>query len=194
MAPTQAERTEATTAALVDAARELFAQDGFAATSLDAVVARAGVTKGALYHHFDSKRTLFSAVYDREQERAAEAIAAAARRKRDPWDAFEAGSRAFLDFTLDPGVQRILLIDAPGALGWEAMREGERASLEMMEEGLTRSIAAGRIAKRPVGPLAMLLFGALCEAAMTIARAPDPKADLRGVWAELRRLFAALAV
>lgn len=193
VAPTQAQRTEATTGALVDAARELFAQDGFAATSLDAVVARAGVTKGALYHHFDSKRSLFRAVYDREQERSAQVVAAAAGRKRDPWDAFEAGCRAFLDFTLDPGVQRITLIDAPGALGWEAMREGERASLLMMEEGLRRAIAAGRIPKRPVEPLAVLLFGALCEGAMTIARAPDQKAALRGTWAELRRMFAALA-
>jgi AcrR family transcriptional regulator len=190
---TQAERTEATVTALVAAARELFAQDGFAATSLDAVVARAGVTKGALYHHFESKRALFRAVYDAEQADTARVIAAAAVRKRDPWDAFEAGARAFLDHTLDPGVQRIVLIDAPGALGWEAMRAGERESLLMMEEGLRRSIAEGRIAKRPVEPLALLLFGALCEAAMTIARAPDQGAALRGMWAELRRLFAALA-
>lgn len=193
MAPTQAERTEATTTALVDSARELFAQDGYAATSLDAVVARAGVTKGALYHHFDAKRSLFRAVYDREQERTAAITAAAAARKRDPWDAFEAGCRAFLDHTLDPGVQRILLIDAPGAIGWEDMRASERQSLLMMEEGLRRSIAAGRIAKRPVEPLAVLLFGALCEAAMTIARAPDQPAALRPMWAETRRLFAALA-
>lgn len=193
MAPTQAERTEATTAALLDAGRELFAQDGFAGTSLDAVVARAGVTKGALYHHFDSKRALFRAVYDREQERSAEVVAGAAARRRDPWAAFEDGCRAFLDHTLDPGVQRIVLIDAPGALGWEEMREGERQSLRMMEEGLRRSMAGGRIAKRPVEPLAVLLFGALCEAAMTIARAPEPDTALRAIWAELRRLFAALA-
>ena len=56
MSPTQQERTEATTVALVEAARDLFAKDGFAATSLDAVVAKAGVTKGALYHHFSGKR------------------------------------------------------------------------------------------------------------------------------------------
>jgi AcrR family transcriptional regulator len=190
---TQAERTEATVTALVAGARELFAQDGFAATSLDAVVARAGVTKGALYHHFDSKRALFRAVYDAEQSETARVVAAAAARRRDPWDAFEAGARAFLEHTLDPGVQRIVMIDAPGALGWEAMRAGERESLLMMEEGLRRAIAEGRIASRPVEPLALLLFGALCEAAMTIARAPDQRAALRAMWAELRRLFAALA-
>src|SRR5215203_679349 len=167
VAPTQAQRTEATTGALIDAARELFAQDGFAATSLDAVVARAGVTKGALYHHFDSKRALFRAVYEREQSEQARVVAQAYARKRDPWEAFEAGSRAFLDHTLDPGVQRIVLIDAPGALGWEGMRAGEHESLRMMEEGLRRAISAGRIASRPVEPLAVLLFGALCEAAMT---------------------------
>jgi AcrR family transcriptional regulator len=87
---TQAERTEATTTALVDAARALFARDGFDATSLDAVAARAGVTKGAVYHHFAGKRQLFEAVFSREVERVATPLAAAYGRKKDPWDAFAA--------------------------------------------------------------------------------------------------------
>src|ERR1700754_508868 len=94
---TQAERTEATTGALVDAARELFARDGYDATSLDAVAARAKVTKGAVYHHFEGKRQLFEAVFTREVERMRTPLADAYRRKKDPWDAFHAGCRAFLD-------------------------------------------------------------------------------------------------
>jgi AcrR family transcriptional regulator len=193
MARTQAERTEATTEALITAGRELFAQDGYLATSLDAVVARAGVTKGALYHHFDSKRDLFAAVFAREQELQAEVVAAAYLRKRDPWEAFQAGARAFLDYTLDPGVQRITLIDAPGAIGWERIRELESGAMRQMEEGLRIAIAAGSIQKRPVEPLAQLLFGALCEAAMGIARSDDPPAAMRAISAELKRLFASLA-
>ena len=100
---TQAERTEATTAALVDAARELFARDGYDATSLDAVAARAKVTKGAVYHHFEGKRQLFEAVFSREVERMTAPLSAAYVRKKDPWDAFGAGCRAFLDECLDPG-------------------------------------------------------------------------------------------
>src|SRR5258705_6752952 len=83
---TQAERTEATTAALVDAARDLFARDGYETTSLDAVAGRAGVTKGAVYHHFDGKRQLFEAVFGGEIERITTPLAAAYTRKKDPWD------------------------------------------------------------------------------------------------------------
>ena len=81
---TQAERTEATTTALVDAARELFAQDGYAATSLDAVAAKARVTKGAVYHHFEGKQQLFEAVFAREVERLAAVLPAVYASKRIP--------------------------------------------------------------------------------------------------------------
>lgn len=122
---TQAERTEATTAALVDAARELFAREGYDAISLDAVAARAGVTKGAVYHHFAGKRQLFEAVFSREIERMTAPLVAAYSRKKDPWDAFKAASAAFLDECLDPAVQRIVLVDAPAAIGWDGIRRLE---------------------------------------------------------------------
>ncbi len=81
---TQAERTEATTTALVDAARELFAHDGYAATSLDAVAAKARVTKGAVYHHFQGKQQLFEAVFAREVERLCAALPAVYASKQRP--------------------------------------------------------------------------------------------------------------
>src|SRR4051794_8662373 len=112
MSPTQQERTEATTASLVAAARELFADDGYAATSLDAVVVKAGMTKGALYHHFSGKRDLFAAVFAGEQGRLSEAVVAAAQHHADPWEAFEAGAAAFVEACQEPGVQRIFLLDA----------------------------------------------------------------------------------
>jgi AcrR family transcriptional regulator len=191
---TQAERTEATTAALVDAARELFARDGYDATSLDAVATRAGVTKGAVYHHFDGKRQLFEAVFSREVERMATPLAQAYGRKKDPWDAFQAGCRAFLDECLDPGLQRIVLLDAPAAIGWEGIRRLESPLLQLMELAIMRAVEAGRIAKRPPGPLAHFLFGASCEMAMIVARADDQKAAHRQAVAEIGRVLDGLAV
>jgi AcrR family transcriptional regulator len=190
---TQSERTEATTAALLDAARELFAQDGYAATSLDAVVAQAGVTKGALYHHFAGKRELFRAVFDREQERLAIALAEAFTSEQDPWDGLQAACRGFLDVALDAEVQRIVLVDSFSALGFAAVREAEVGLLESLREALRLSMDAGRLEKRPVEPLAAILFGALCEAALTTARAEDERAAHKAVTAELGRVFDALA-
>lgn len=190
---TQRERSETTVAALVAAARELFANDGYAATSLDAVAGAAGVTKGALYHHFEGKRELFRAVYEHEQQQLVAAIGEAYARKADPWDAFEAGCRAFIESSLDPGLQRITLLDAPGALGWEAIREIESPALQLTELGIERAMDAKRLPRRPPEPLAHLLFGAMCEGAMKIARSEDPQAAQRAVWAELRRMLRALA-
>lgn len=195
---TQAERTEATTAALIDAARALFAENGYDATSLDAVAARARVTKGAVYHHFDGKRGLFEAVFMREVERMAvplvETYQRAYARKKDPWDAFGAGCQAFLDECLDPGVQRIVLLDAFTALGWEQMRRLETPLLDMMEAAIARAVDAGRIAKRTPGLLAHFLFGAICEAAMIVARSTAQKAAHRQAAAELARVLDGLVI
>ncbi|HEX8075157.1 MAG TPA: helix-turn-helix domain-containing protein [Thermoleophilaceae bacterium] len=190
---TQQERSEATTAELLAAARELFAADGYAATSLDAIAAAAGVTKGALYHHFDSKRDVFRAVYEGEQRRLAQIESDAYRVEDDPWEGFYAGCRAFLEASLDPRVQQITLLDAPGALGLDTMMEIEADALAMTKDGLRHAMEADCIPTRPVDPLAHLLFGALCEAAMKIARSRDQEAELRGMLAELRRMLDALA-
>jgi AcrR family transcriptional regulator len=191
---TQAERTEATTAALVDAARELFARDGYDTTSLDAVAGRAGVTKGAVYHHFDGKRQLFEAVFSREIERITTPLAAAYTRKKDPWDAFKAASLAFLDECVEPGLQRIVLLDAPAAIGWEGIRRLEAPLLELMELAISRAVEAGRIAQRPPGPLAHFLFGATCEVAMIVARADDQNVAQRQAVTEIGRVLDSLAV
>ena len=121
-------------------------------------------------------------------------LAAAYRRKKDPWDAFQAGCRAFLDESLDPGLQRIVLLDASAAIGWEQIRRLESPLLEGMEVAISRAVEAGRIAPRPPGPLAHFLFGALCEMAMIVARADDHKAAHREAIAEIRRVLNGLAV
>jgi AcrR family transcriptional regulator len=194
VSPTQQQRSEATTGSLVEAARDLFAEDGYAATSLDAVVAKAGMTKGALYHHFAGKRELFAAVFAHEQRKLSDVVAAAYARHEDPWDGFEAGCRAFVEACQEPGVQRIFLLDAPAALGWEEIRQIESGSMDMMVLGIERAIQAGRLDPRDPRQLAHLLFGAICESAMVVARADDQRAALRLAVAELSSVLRALAV
>jgi AcrR family transcriptional regulator len=190
---TQRERSEATTAELLDVARRLFAADGYAATSLEDVVRGAGVTKGALYHHFGGKRDLFLAVYEREQQRLAQAQFEAFARRRDVWEGFFAGTQAFFEASLDPGVQRITLLDAPSVLGWETIREVEgRYALVQLHQGIEALVHDGHLAPRPVAPLANMLFGAMCEAAMMVARAGDQRAATAEVLAELRALMEGL--
>ncbi len=188
----QAERTEATINALVDAARQLFAADGYAATSLDTVAAKARVTKGAVYHHFQGKQQLFEAVFAREVDRLCSMMPAVYASKRDPWDAFEACCRAFLEACLEPGLQRIMLLDALSAMGWEGVRRLEVPMMDMMEAAIARAVDAGRIAPRPAGPLAVFLYGALCETAMSVARADNQRAAHREAITELSDVLKGL--
>jgi AcrR family transcriptional regulator len=191
---TQQERSEATTAELIKAARELFAADGYRATSLDDVVDAVGLTKGAVYHHFTSKQELFAAVFEQEERRLSEVAAAAYRRKRDPWEGLLAACRAYLEGQQEPGVQRITLLDAPSVLGWDRLRALEaRYTLAGLEQALQALVDSGRIKPRPIGPLAQMLQGAICDGAMLVARSDDQKATAREVNRELRELLSGLS-
>ncbi len=190
----QRERSDATVEDLIRAGRALFAAEGYAGTSLDTVCERAGVTKGALYHHFAGKRQLFGAVYSREQEHLAATITAAYREAADdPWEAVFEGSRAYLEASLDPEVQRITLFDAPGALGWEAMRDMGVNCRELILRGVERALRKDAIPPRPPGPLTAMLYGGLSESAMAVVRAEDPQTALKETVDDLRRLFDAIA-
>ena len=174
---TQVERTATTRAALIGAARRLFAERGYGGVGTPEIAAAAGVTRGALYHQFAGKAALFLAVYEQVEQELAERIGArvAAAGVADPLDALTAGLDAFLDACAEPEVQRIALIEAPAVLGWETWREvGLRHGLGLTEAVLEAAIAAGRIAPQPVRPLAHVLIGALDEAALFIARAGRP--------------------
>ena len=175
---TQAERSEATRTALIDAGRRLFAERGYADVGTEEIVREAGVTRGALYHHFDGKRDLLRAVYEQIESEIAEDIAgrAVARCERR-WTRCASERRRFLDHCLEPEVQRIALLDAPAVLGWEQWREiGARYGLGLIAGLLTAGIEAGEIRRQPVDPLAHALLGALDEIAMLVARADDPVA------------------
>ena len=123
---------------------------------------RAGVTRGALYHHFDGKRDLFKAVFELLEQEMAQRVAAAALEQADPWEQQLAATGAFLDDCLDPAVQRIALVDAPSVLGLETWREIESVyGLALVRAGLENAIEAGLIERQPVEPLAHLILGAL---------------------------------
>lgn len=190
---TQQERSDATRAALVTAARASFAARGYAATSLGDVAAEAGVTKGALYHHFRGKQDLFREVFEGEQNRISLQIVDAYARRADPWKGFYEGCRAFLEASRDPGVQRITLLDAPSVLGWRTMRDIQaRYTLRLMKEGVRIAGSDGSIEPRRVEPLAHLLFGSMCEGASLVARSGDQSAAARAVLVEIRRILAVL--
>lgn len=175
---TQIERSEATRGALMAAARRLFAAHGYAGVGTEEIVRETGVTRGALYHHFDGKKELLAAVYEEIEEEITRKIAADALSGSDPVDALRAGARAFLDHCLEPEVQRIVLLDAPAVLGWERWREiGSKYGLGLVEAALQAAIDAGQIVELPVGALSHVLMGALDEAAMVVARAEDPVAS-----------------
>ena len=171
----QAERTAATRRALLDAARALFAARGYARTAREDIVGAAGVTRGALHHHFTNKEGLFRAVFEETEEVLAGRILAAAADARDEADALRRGCAAFLDAATDPAIQQIILIDAPAVLGWQEWRAlDEVYGLGLVRDGLGMAMEAGQIRRQPVAPLAHLLLGALNEAALYIAGADDP--------------------
>lgn len=173
---TQAERTEATRAALIAAARPLFAQRGYAGVGTEEIARAAGLTRGALYHHFDGKRELFEAVYEQIEIELAERIAAGALQGNatSPLAAMQAGAEMFLLASTEPETQQIVLLDGPSVLGWDRWREiATEHGLGLIEATLAAAIEAGEIDSQPVRPLAHVLMGALDEAAMLVARADD---------------------
>jgi AcrR family transcriptional regulator len=174
---TQAERSGATRAALIGAARRLFAERGYADVGTEEIVREAGVTRGALYHHFDGKRELLRAVYEEIESEIAQELAERAVPGASVLETLRLGAERFLDRCLEPEVQRIALLDAPAVLGWEQWREiGARYGLGLIAGLLTAGIEAGEIRRQPVDPLAHALLGALDEVAMLVARADDPAA------------------
>jgi AcrR family transcriptional regulator len=174
---TQAARTAATRAALVAAARELFATHGYADVGTERIAQAAGVTRGALYHQFPAKTDLFAAVLEAvEVDLTVRLVeAAAAGPVDDPAAALVAGADAWLDACAQPEVQRIVLLDGPAVLGWQRWRVvGLRHGLGLVTALLTEAMAAGDIPEQPIAPLAHVLIGALDEAALYVALAADP--------------------
>ncbi|MFI0412143.1 TetR/AcrR family transcriptional regulator [Actinomadura sp. 3N508] len=186
---------ERTRAALLRESRQLFATRGYGEVSLSEIVAAAGVTKGALYHLFQSKAELFRAVLEQVQEEVSRTVAQTADAEDDVWARFTAGCRAFLTASTAPDVQRIMLVDGPALLGWHEWRAmDESGSAGHLADVIGELIAEGIIAPQPVAPLAHLLSGAMNEAALWLAASGDLDAGLAEVWAPLATMLDALRV
>ncbi len=183
---------------LVAAARELFVMQGFAATSTPAVVQAAGVTRGALYHHFADKAALFAAVVEREAAEVAAAIRRADLTNLTPLDRLLAGAEAYLAAMAADGRARLLLVQGPAVLGQAEMRAIEaRHGDGMLREGLAEAMADGSLPSLPLEPLASLLGAMFERAALDAAEGTKVDDLLRSVRAILiglsRATFATAA-
>lgn len=171
------QRSEATRAALVAAARQLFVERGYAAVSTGDIARTAAVTRNALYYHFPTKEAVFRAVYSDVENGLAQRVIPAALAEPTVRRQLEAGIGEFLDGCLDPAVARISVLEAPAALGFAQMREIDNANyLAALRDGVRAGIDAGELPDLPVDTLASMLIGALDEAALLIAGADDPVA------------------
>ena len=194
---TQAERAAETRDALIAAARPLFAAQGFSEAALETIVRAAGVTRGALYHHFADKTELFAAVFEQVEAEVAARMgeAIAASNQTDPVEVMRLGAGFWLDACSDPEVQRIVLVDAPAVLGWTRWTEiGDRYNIGLVRNLLDHAVEIGRIPPQPVEATALTLLGAMREATLYIARAEDHDQARQDAGAVMNRIINGLAV
>lgn len=161
---------------MIAAARQLFGERGYDDVAAEEIVRAAGVTRGALYHHFGGKADLLAAVYEQIEAESTQRVAKVllGSQTNSPLAAMRAGIEVFLEDCAKAEVQQIVLHDAPSVLGWDRWREIAAANgLGLIEASLRAAVGAGELRPLPVGPTAHLLLGALDEAAMLAARAED---------------------
>jgi AcrR family transcriptional regulator len=182
----------ATRAALLSAARRLFGEHGYVGTATDDIVTAAGVTKGALYHHFGGKRQLFEVVFEQAKREASEQ-AANAFLEPDPWLDLLAGCRATLDAHLDPAVLRITLLDGRAVLSWDTVRRVEsRYGAVILRGALRRAVNSGVLQPLPLRTMAEMLNGAIVEGCILIAEAPDRASAHQEVTHSIEQLLGGL--
>jgi AcrR family transcriptional regulator len=182
--------------ALLATARELFAANGFQATRTEEIVQRAGLTRGALYHHFRDKEELFRAVLD---EVAGEVDRSLWRRsgdrRTDAWELFRANSEVYLDAaSTDQAYRQIVLTDGPAVLGWSAWSERGDGPTGKIIEYLRDAVAEGVLEPQPVEPLAHLLAALGVGSTMYVAQAADPVTARREISECYERLLSGLGV
>ena len=167
---TQADRRATTRGAIVEAARDLFAQNGYADTAITDILESAGVSRGALYHHFESKDDLFAVVF---LATSSEAIRRAGTRitATSPLARLISGCLAWLDVATEPTIARVLLQDGPLALGWDRCRKLEEAtSLGVMRRSIQAAVGSGEIEVGSIDVVARLINALLTEAALDLIR------------------------
>lgn len=189
----RAEYSESTRQALLDSAAALFQAKGYAATSLDEVAAGARVTKGAVYHHFSSKRALYEALTEKLEEQAVSSILEATTEHESPWDGAMAGLDAFLGLCVDPTYSRLCFQEGPAVMGFdEWWRQGEKYFVVLIRSMLEGLVSEGLVETDDPEVLSQLLFGSVTAAALLLARSPDPEALLPQVRSELTQFVGHL--
>lgn len=191
---TRDEQARATRDQLIGVAREFFGELGYEATSLELVQRRAGVSRGALYHHFSSKQDLFAATLDAVEADIAAALAGAAEAEADPVARLRAGSLAWLELAMEPAIRRIVLLDAPSVVGWEVQRAiDERRALGMIRTVVDELEQLERIPEGSAEVLSHVFLATLNELGLYVSGAADgPAARTRAAAAlevMLERLF-----
>lgn len=189
--------SEATRAALLEAATHRFATLGFGGTSLEDVAADINATRGAVYHHFPSKRALFEAVFEELETEAVRQSEKAGARGEDPWQRALLALDAFLTTCADPVYGRVVWLEAPIAMGWVRWEELEnKFAFGVIEEHVRALVGSGDIEPMPVETMARLAFSMLGAAGQALSRAPE--ADKQRIKDEYRmvigRMLAGLAV
>jgi AcrR family transcriptional regulator len=173
----RAAQGRATRGQLIEVATRLFAEHGYEGTSIEAVLSAAGVSRGALYHHFAGKEALFEAVVSAVSDQVTMELTEAVRGCVDPLDAMRTAAIAWIGLAADPVIQRVVLVDAPSVLGWDrwrAMDDGR--TLGTMRAMLQAISDSGRLPAELVGPFSHMILAALDEIVLVIARAPDSEA------------------
>jgi AcrR family transcriptional regulator len=188
----RAARIAETTERLVAAARRAFAEQGYAAASMDELCGEAGLTRGALYHHFGGKEGLLEAVVRQIHAEVNDRLDAVFDAADDPWTGFRACCAAYLGLALDPEIQRVVLRDAPAVLGQRLREIDGDSAIRPMTDSLRAAMESGRI--RPTDPeaLARLINGAVMDAALWVAGHDDPPAALSRARAGLDALMQGL--
>jgi len=175
---TQVERSESTRAALLEAARRLFSERGYTRSGQEAIVSEAGVTRGALQHHFGTKQALFIAVYEDVEREVVTAVAEAAMTvgPDGPLEMLRSGCQAYLDAVLDPTVRRISALDGPAVVPSDIRQEiTDRYAMGLVREVVEHAVQMGEIGDTPTEPLARMLLAGVIAAAEYVATAPDPQ-------------------
>jgi AcrR family transcriptional regulator len=173
---TRAEMEE-TRAALVETARKVFGERGYAETSMDDLTAQAGLTRGALYHHFGDKEGLLAAVVAQIDAEMDARLKLISDTDSNLWDGFYRRCHAYLDMALEPEIQRIVLRDAKAVLGG-ASPEAQQYCVQSMQHLIAQLITQGTVVNTDAHALALLIYGSLAEAAFWIANAEDSNARL----------------
>jgi AcrR family transcriptional regulator len=189
-------RGEQTRRDLIDAGRALFVEKGFFNTSIGDLVAASGAgTRGAFYHHFKDKAELFRAVFVEVERDLTLRSLASPPRGADTWERLSVGLHGFLESALEPEVQRVMLLDGPVVLGWQALRAiQEDNSIALINEMVSEAIAEGVIDDQPVGELTHMVVAALEEGALLVAHASQPARARKRAAKVLDRLLLSFAV